>query len=400
MLTLAQFQKQLKAGTLAGAREIRLSCALTEFPAELLEFVDTLEILDIGGNQLRKLPDSLSRFRKLRVLFASGNPMTEFPSMLNKMPSLEMIGFKACQIRHVPENSLPPHLRWLILTDNQLERLPESIGCCQNLQKLMLSCNRLDSLPMSLAHCSKLEMLRIASNRFERVPEPVFQLPSLSWLALAGNPITQKNEQYVNDMYGPQAYSYQSMQLHELLGEGASGHIYQASYGDQAVALKVFKAAFTSDGTPQSGLAAGLAAGTHPNLLTPLAKVTGMPDEQLAMILPLLKPDMQPLAGPPSFASCTRDVYAPDLRLSTDIAKTLIQNIRAAVQHLHQQDLLHGDLYAHNTLCNRATGEAVLSDMGAAALLRDLPETQKAQLQQMELRALRILEAEIQALTV
>ena len=115
MLTLAQFQKQLKAGTLAGAREIRLSCALTEFPAELFEFVDTLEILDIGGNQLRKLPDSLSRFRKLRVLFASGNPMTEFPSMLNKMPSLEMIGFKACQIRHVPENSLPPHLRWLIL---------------------------------------------------------------------------------------------------------------------------------------------------------------------------------------------------------------------------------------------------------------------------------------------
>ena len=399
MLTLAQFQKQLKAGTLAGAREIRLSCALTEFPAELFEFVDTLEILDIGGNQLRKLPDSLSRFRKLRVLFASGNPMTEFPSMLNKMPSLEMIGFKACQIRHVPENSLPPHLRWLILTDNQLERLPESIGRCQNLQKLMLSCNRLDSLPMSLAHCSKLEMLRIASNCFERVPEPVFQLPSLSWLALAGNPITQKNEQHAIDMYGPQAYSYQSMQLHELLGEGASGHIYQASYGDQAVALKVFKAASTSDGTPQSELAAGLAAGTHPNLLTPLAKVTGMPDSQLAMALPLLKPDMQPLAGPPSFASCTRDVYAPDLRLSTDIAQKLIQNIRAAVQHLHQQGLLHGDLYAHNTLCNLHTGEATLSDMGAAALLHGLPETQKAQLQAMELRALRILEAEIQALT-
>ena len=324
--------------------------------------------------------------------------MTEFPSMLNKMPSLEMIGFKACQIRHVPENSLPPHLRWLILTDNQLERLPESIGCCQNLQKLMLSCNRLDSLPMSLAHCSKLEMLRIASNRFERVPEPVFQLPSLSWLALAGNPITQKNERHAIDMYGPQAYSYQNMQLHELLGEGASGHIYRASYGDQAVALKVFKAAFTSDGTPQSELAAGLAAGTHPNLLTPLAKFTGMPDEQLAMALPLLKPEMQALAGPPSFASCTRDVYAPNLRLSADIAEKLIQNIRAAVHHLHQKGLLHGDLYAHNTLCNLHTGEAVLSDMGAAALLHDLPEMQKAQLQQMELRALRILEAEIQAL--
>ena len=403
MWTLAQFHSQIQSriadGTLAELRHIKLSDGLTQFPEALYALVDTLEILDLSGNQLSALPEDLPRFKKLRILFASGNPFTKLPPVLGQMPQLEMVGFKACQIRHVPAESLPPQLRWLILTDNQITELPDSIGRCRRLQKLMLSCNQLRSLPASLVHCQTLELLRIASNRFESMPELVFQLSALCWLALAGNPMTQKSERHAINLLGLQAYSYQNMQLHELLGEGASGHIYRASYDDQAVALKVFKAAFTSDGTPQSELAAGLAAGTHPNLLTPLAKVTGMPDSQLAMALRLLKPDMQPLAGPPSFASCTRDVYAPDLRLSTDIAQKLIQNIRAAVQHLHHQGLLHGDLYAHNTLCNLHTGEAVLNDMGAAALLHDLPETQKAQLQQMELRALRILEAEIQALT-
>lgn len=400
MLTLEQFHSGLADGSLARAHHIRLSDGLSDFPAALYQLAETLEILDLSGNQLTTLPDDLARFTRLRIVFASNNPFTELPAVLGRMPQLEMIGFKACRIAHVPEDSLPPRLRWLILTDNQLQTLPESLGNCARLQKLMLSCNQLSSLPASLARCQRLELLRIACNRFTSVPEPVFQLPALSWLALAGNPMTQKSELLALDTYALEPYLYQNLQLHELLGEGASGHIYRASNGDQALALKVFKAAFTSDGTPQSELAAGLAAGAHPHLLTPLAAVAGAPDGRLAMALPLLGPQMQALAGPPSFESCTRDVYAPGLRISADIAQRLIQCIRDAVEHLHQRGLLHGDLYAHNTLCDLRSGEAVLSDMGAAAMLHDLPVEQQSALQQIELRALQLLEAEIQALVL
>lgn len=400
MLTLEQFHSGLADGSLARAHHIRLSDGLSDFPAALYQLAETLEILDLSGNQLSTLPDDLTRFTRLRIVFASNNPFTELPAVLGRMPQLEMIGFKACRIAHVPEDSLPPRLRWLILTDNQLQTLPESLGNCARLQKLMLSCNQLSSLPASLARCQRLELLRIASNRFTSVPEPIFQLPVLSWLALAGNPMTQKSELLALDTYALEPYFHQNLQLHELLGEGASGHIYRASNSDQALALKVFKAAFTSDGTPQSELAAGLAAGAHPHLLTPLAAVAGAPEGRLAMALPLLGPQMQALAGPPSFESCTRDVYAPGLRISADIAQRLIQCIRAAVGHLHQRGLLHGDLYAHNTLCDLRSGEAVLSDMGAAAMLHDLPVEQQSALQKMELRALRLLEAEILALVL
>lgn len=192
MLTLEQFQSGLADGSLARAHHIRLSDGLSDFPTALYQLTETLEILDLSGNQITTLPDDLTRFKRLRIVFASNNPFTELPTVLGRIPQLEMIGFKACRIAHVPEDSLPPRLRWLILTDNQLEALPESLGNCARLQKLMLSCNQLSSLPASLARCQRLELLRIASNRFTSVPEPVFQLPALSWLALAGNPMTQK----------------------------------------------------------------------------------------------------------------------------------------------------------------------------------------------------------------
>lgn len=387
MLTLAQFHSQLAAGQLVGARHIRISDGLSEFPRALFELADTLEILDLSGNQLSSLPADLPRLHKLRILFASNNPFTELPTVLGQMPAMEMVGFKACRIAQVPESSLPPRLRWLILTDNRMQQLPESIGRCARLQKLMLSCNQLSCLPASLVNCKKLELLRIASNRFEQLPALIFGLPALAWLAMAGNPITQKSELLALDKKALEPIFYQNLQRHELLGEGASGHIYRASHGDQTIALKLFKAAFTSDGTPQSELAAGLAAGQHPHLLTPLA-----------MALPLLDAGMLPLAAPPSFESCTRDVYASGLRISAPVAASLIESLRTAVAHLHQRGVLHGDLYAHNTLCNLQTGHAVLSDFGAAALLQGLPEMQKAQLQQIELRALRHLEDEVQAL--
>lgn len=397
MLTLHQFHSQLADGTLAGAHHIRLGDALTEFPQALYALADTLEILDLSGNRLSQLPADLPRFKKLRILFASNNPFAELPAVLGQMPALEMVGFKACQIAHVPAQSLPPRLRWLILTDNRLQELPESMGRCTRLQKLMLSCNQLQQLPESLVHCQNLELLRIAGNHFAQIPELIFALPQLAWLALAGNPMTQKSELAALDQHGLDAISYQDLQMGEKLGEGASGHIYRARRAGQDLALKVFKAAHTSDGTPQSELAAGLAAGQHPNLLTPLGPVGGLPEQQLAMALPLLPDGMQVLAQPPSFESCTRDVYGAEQRFALQSARHLLTSMESALSHLHGRGLLHGDVYAHNILWNPATGEAVLSDLGAAALLHELPEQQKAQLQQMELRALRHLTAEVQA---
>ena len=49
--------EQLRAGELCGARHLKLCENLTEFPTEILSLKETLEVLDLTGNQLSTLPD-------------------------------------------------------------------------------------------------------------------------------------------------------------------------------------------------------------------------------------------------------------------------------------------------------------------------------------------------------
>ena len=388
---------QLASGALAGARQVRLThLGLTTFPRELFALADTLELLDLSGNQLHELPHDLPRLHRLRILFASQNPFTELPAVLGRMPQLNMVGFKACRITSVPAESLPSRLRWLILTDNAIAQLPDALGQRPRLQKLMLSCNQLDALPASLAHSPQLELLRLAGNRFQAMPAALHPLPRLAWPALAGNPLTAHDEARSAASAAP--LNWHDLVLGAPLGQGASGQVVETRHAlsGEALAVKVFHAQATSDGTPQSELAAGLAAGQHPHLLTPLAPVTGHPEGRLAMALPLLPPTLRPLAGPPSLESCTRDVYG-DAPFAPGPALRLLAGVASAVAHLHAHGVVHGDLYAHNILWRESDGHALLSDLGAAMLTQPLTAAEALQLQRVEMRALGILIAEILA---
>ena len=123
----------LRTGALAGARRLDLACGLTTLPREVFDLADTLEVLNLSGNQLSTLPDDLPRLHRLRVVFCSDNAFTTLPGVLGSCGQLEMVGFKANRIAHVPAESLPPRLRWLILTDNAVETLPERISTTGNI---------------------------------------------------------------------------------------------------------------------------------------------------------------------------------------------------------------------------------------------------------------------------
>lgn len=390
----------LKAGQLQGTTRLKLSCGLKEFPREIFNLADTLEILDLTGNALTSLPDDLHRLSKLRILFCSSNQFTELPVVLGQCKNLSMIGFKANQLKHVPGEAIPTHsLRWFIVTDNQLTQLPDALGDCAQLQKLMLAGNQLSSLPAAMVNCQRLELLRIAANQFQSLPAWLFDLPKLAWLAYAGNPMS---DALAHDTHPAVNHiDWQHLTLQQVLGEGASGITYQALWQPpqqlpETVAVKMFKSGLTSDGLPASEMQANIMAGEHPNLVGIKGIIHNHPDNALGLVMPLLPADLQVLADPPSFETCTRDVYAAGLRLSAQQVQHISLGITKAVEHLHASGLMHGDLYAHNILWNDQ--QVVLSDLGGASLLplHDAKLTQ--QLQMLEQRALTILQQELQAL--
>lgn len=381
---------QLRSGALAGIRHLKLSCGLSRFPREIMSLADTLEILDLSGNALSELPDDFARLSKLRIVFCSDNQFTVLPEVLGSCPELSMIGFKANHIRTVPAKALPAALRWLILTDNAIGELPEAIGNCTQLQKLMLAGNHLQTLPDSLANCKRLELLRIAANRLNSLPAWLLSLPRLSWLAYSGNPFGAEWENRILTA-SVADIPWDSLDCEHLLGEGASGFIHRVNYhkpdGSSChVAAKLFKGAVTSDGLPHSEMAAAVAAGQHPNLITVLGRVSGHPSGISGLVLELISPAFSTLAGPPSFASCTRDIYPSDTRFDLPMVLQIAEGIASAAQHLHQQGILHGDLYGHNIL-HCAQGRALLGDFGAASFYPTHDKDIADGLERLEVRA-------------
>jgi hypothetical protein len=386
---------KLRSGELAGIKRLDLSCGLTQFPVEIYQLADTLEILNLSGNALSTLPDDLPGLHKLRVIFCSDNQFTEVPEVLGQCSMLEMVGFKANKINRLSGAALPAALRWLILTDNQLTEVPAQIGQCTRLQKLMLAGNQLQCLPEEMAACRNLELLRISANRFESLPEWLLSLPRLSWLAFAGNPFVDVLEAASVARQEITHIPWHGIALQQKLGEGASGIIHQADWqtpeGATPVAVKLFKGAVTSDGLPKSEKAACLAAGIHPNLIPVTGKISGHPEGVAGLVMELIDERFINLAGPPSLESCTRDIYPAGTTFSKAMVLAMAQGIASAAEQLHARGIMHGDLYAHNILWNEQS-DCLLGDFGAASFI---PSDRGDALERIEVRAFACLLEEL-----
>jgi Protein tyrosine and serine/threonine kinase/Leucine rich repeat len=376
----------LRSGQLQGIKRLDLAAGLTEFPIEIFDLADSLEILNLSDNRLRSLPANLGRLTKLKVIFLSNNNFEEVPEVLADCPSLSMVGFKSNKIRVLGENILPLGVRWLILTDNQLEQLPKSIGKLQKLQKLMLAGNQLRSIPDEMAACQNLELIRLAANRLESLPDWLFKLPRLSWLAYADNPVCVTHPPSIVPII-----DWADLTLADTLGEGASGMISQGVWQPPAqpptaVAIKIFKGAITSDGKPADEMNACLAAGGHPHLVGALGQIVDCPDNRSGLMLALIPPDYQNLGNPPSLDTCTRDTYASGTSFSVAAILRIAIGISSAAAHLHNQGIMHGDLYAHNILVDQ-NHHTLLGDFGAASSYDLNDKITGAALEQLEIRA-------------
>ncbi|MDF3124631.1 leucine-rich repeat-containing protein kinase family protein [Rheinheimera sp. 1928-s] len=375
------FSLETLAQTKAPLSRINLAAGLREFPADLYRFADSVEILDLSGNQLSDLPADFHRFTKLKRLFLTNNNFDQIPAVLSLCPALVMVSFKGNQLTDFAEGSLPEQLEWLILTDNQLTQLPNDFGRYTKLRKVAMAGNQLSSLPDSMQQCRELGLLRLSLNKFESFPDWLFELPKLAWLALGANPACP-----VPEAQASTAHSLSDYQLLEKLGEGASGVIYQACFAQdkELVALKQFKGWVTSDGCPKDEMNNYLNAGEHPNLIAVKAKLKDC--DLPGLVMELVPASFSVLGQPPSFETCTRDTFTQGQSLTLAELKLLAQQVVDVMAHLHQQQIVHGDLYAHNMLVN-ATQQLYLGDFGAATALNALPPHQQQHFCALEVRA-------------
>lgn len=383
----------LKSGQLLGQKELKISAALTEFPMEILNLADSLELLVLSNNCLSSLPEEFSQLEKLKIVFFNNNAFETFPAVLAKCPNLSMISFKGNNISAIEESLLSPAIRWLILTDNRLKTLPADIGKLGKLQKLMLAGNQLQSLPVEMKACQNLELIRLSANQLKELPRWLFSLPRLSWLAYAGNPFCN-TEPFLKKRSEIESalpvIPENALEIGEVLGQGASGIIYKAAWTDKSkrtesptVAVKLFKGEITSDGLPADEMCACMSAGEHPNLVKVLGRLGG---KKAGLVFSFIPDDYKNLGGPPSLETCTRDTYGDEVSFTLSAVLKTAKGIASAVSHLHARGIVHGDLYAHNILIDEI-GESILGDFGAASFYDTADLKLGESLEHMESRA-------------
>jgi hypothetical protein len=373
--------KQLQSGELIGTKHLKLSCGLTAFPLEIIDLADTLEILDLSNNQLESLPNDFGKLHQLKIAFFSDNNFTELPSVLGQCKKLEMIGFKSNKIKKIHSDAFPELLRWLTLTNNLIEEIPASFGKCFRMQKLALAGNKLTNLPSEMANLKNLELIRISANLFDELPEWIFKLPKLSWIGFAGNPASEV-EQVTHSLSG---IDWNHLDIHNVLGQGASGVISKAILHDKEVAVKVFKGDVTSDGLPLNEKNATVAAGAHPNLVKVMGKIINHPDDKKGLVMDLIPPSFKNLGNPPSFETCSRDTFNENTVFASQEILKIAKGIASVSKHLHALGINHGDLYAHNIMYDNAANN-LLGDFGAATFYN--PKAKEAEaIQKIEVRA-------------
>ncbi len=379
--------KDLKSGKLLGKKKLKLACGLTEFPKEILLLSETLEVLDLSDNMLFELPENISQLKHLKIIFFANNVFTDFPKELVNCHSLSMIGFKANKIEKVNENVFPPLLRWLILTDNKISKLPKSIGNLYLLQKFAIAGNLIEELPKEMANCSNLELLRISANQLKTIPNWLFKMPKLSWVAFGGNICSFKSD-FKTSL---ESLSWSDLEIREVLGQGASGIISKAIWKskNKEIAVKVFKGIVTSDGFPEDEMNASIKAGINGSLVTVLAKIEDHPEGKSGIIMDLIKPSYYNLGLPPSFDSCTRDVFDESIKYNEIQLLKIAKGIASVCYQLHSKGINHGDLYAHNILINNDS-HCVLGDFGAATIY-DVQSEISEFIEKVEVRAFGIL---------
>lgn len=118
------------------------------------------------------------------LIIASPSKLREFPTVISSFSNLTKLVIKNQGIEVIPESIRNLHkLRMLKLSNNNIKALPNSIGQLKNLTKLDLSFNlNLCSLPSALLGLSMLKSLNIRETGIDRLPQPIEKLESLRWI--------------------------------------------------------------------------------------------------------------------------------------------------------------------------------------------------------------------------
>jgi len=149
--------------------------------------------LILSSRRLTGIPSLIERLpiQALRSLNLINNHFSTFPSFILKNVCLEVLLLKENLLKHLPESiSNLSKLKEFDLSDNMLMSLPTNIGKLFSLKSLNLYGNNLLSIPESIGNLASLKKLVLANNKLQELPASIGKLINLEHLSLRSNQLS------------------------------------------------------------------------------------------------------------------------------------------------------------------------------------------------------------------
>ena len=213
--------KELRMLDLSGNTALDIAMTLQAIPKP-----EQLRILRLDSLNLERLPD-LNRFKNLKQLSLIHNPDLPWASVFEKLShlNLEFLNLKHNDIRTLPESitrlttikdlnlshnhlvdaesytylSQLPLLYNLWLDHNKLKALPKTIGLLDQVAYLYINDNQLTSLPEEFKEMKGMWVLHMGHNNFIELPEVLTKMKRLFLLHANNNRIASLPETYFTE---------------------------------------------------------------------------------------------------------------------------------------------------------------------------------------------------------
>ncbi|EAQ84793.1 hypothetical protein CHGG_08807 [Chaetomium globosum CBS 148.51] len=184
-----------------------------------LSNLESLEILDLHGNNLSSLPETFSQLSRLRILNLSENGFEELPFALlaglplreliarknqlhgtliqdtvDALPTLQTLDVASNQLAHIcsfGKTVAMPALHQFCVSMNRLQSLPD-ISSWTSLLTIAADENNINAIPEGFTSLPQLKSVDFSSNDIRIVPSEIGKMENLVNLRLSGNPLREK----------------------------------------------------------------------------------------------------------------------------------------------------------------------------------------------------------------
>ncbi len=148
-----------------------------------------LKDLNLSHNQLNEI-DAICNVVSLAKLDVSHNQIQEMPRNFRYLLRLETLYLQNNQIKEL-KNFRQSRLVYLDASNNQIEKIDNSLLTSKKLSYLNLSDNNLSALPKNFKRLKGIEILDLSNNQFKIIPAGLSEMKNLKYLNLKGNPIPE-----------------------------------------------------------------------------------------------------------------------------------------------------------------------------------------------------------------